>query len=217
MLHGCAGERGFNKHIGNIQKQMVGRPNTYYVANSLETATLCKQYYKSNVDEIIYLAVDQDLYYPRTHNSDKVILTATDNKGHKGNTATINQVKVLLPKDYRIINIHCGVGEEHNTFKQAGMFMLLSTHEGFAYSVLEAMCSNAKVLTGKHGIAYELQHTDIIETINDGDMNDAKFIVNKLTDMFNKEYNSRGWVLNSCSLKMFNDKWQNLIKKEQLI
>jgi len=216
VLHGCAIERGFNIPIGNKQKKIVSRSNTYFVANSLETANLCKQYYNSHVDEIIYLAVDENIFWPRIKNKEhNIILTSTANKHHKGYN-TIKQLQSLYKNKYKLIDMNCPLNEEASLFKQADLFLLLSIHEGFAYSVLEAMCANLPIITGKHGIAYEIRNKNII-TIEDAKLNNTTFINKLILDSLNNkdEVTTRDWVLNNCTFKIFSDKWNNLIEKLQ--
>jgi hypothetical protein len=219
MNHGCAGERGFNTSIGSLQKQMAKRSNTYFVANSLETKQLCEKYYGSRIDELIYLAVDADLYYPPKNRigDKKIILTSTAGKAHKG-SGIIQLVNSLLPKNYVVKDMNCKLNEECDVFKTADMFMLLSEHEGFAYSVLEAMCANLPVLTGPHGIAYELSDTKIngLKVLSDNSLRNVSSIVNSIMGlMYVESVETRQWVLDNCSLDLFNKKWKELIRREQ--
>ena len=217
VVHGCAGERGFNREIGKMQKDMMRRPNTYFVANSLETKELCEKYYNAEIDELIYLAVDEDLYRPSARGGkDKIILTSTARKPHKG-SHMISTIKSLLPTGYKIVDMDCGLDDEPNEFRVADMFMLLSTHEGFAYSVLEAMCANLPVLTGPHGIAYELNHKNVegFKVLSEDVLWDARVVVDWLIKLFKVSPKTRQWVLNNCSLRLFNESWQKLIKEEQ--
>lgn len=219
MNHGCAGERGFNTGIGSLQKQMAKRPNTYFVANSLETKQLCERYYGSRIDELIYLAVDADLYYPRTERVEdrKIVLTSTAGKSHKG-SKIIQKISNLLSEEYGVIDMDCGLDKEYDVFRSADMFLLLSTHEGFAYSVLEAMCANLPVLTGSHGIAYELKNKNIkgLEVLSEYNLRNVNFIVNSIIKLLQiKGVKTRDYVLSNYGLKLFNSKWQELIRREQ--
>jgi hypothetical protein len=219
VLHGCAGERDFNNEIGALQAKMATRPNTYFVANSLETADLCKKYYNSHVDEIIHLAVDEDLFYPKARsNHARVILTSTAGKRHKG-SHLIGEIQALLGYEYSpyvITDMRCDLDRESSWFRHVDMFMLLSTHEGFAYSVLEAMCANLPVITGPHGIAYEWQNEGIISVLEEDKLWDTEEVVKEIKRIFDedKEPKTREWVLNNCTLEMFNKKWADLIKRE---
>jgi hypothetical protein len=221
MLHGCAGERGFNREIGQLQAKMARRPNTCFVANSLETAELCKEYYNSRVDELIHLAVDENLFYPRERtNPARIILTSTAGKHHKGGHL-VDKIQTTLnnyDNHHFVIDMRCDLDKEDKWFKNADMFILLSTHEGFAYSILEAMCADLPVITGPHGIGYELKDEDVITVLEENRLWNVGEIVKQIKRIFDegKKSKTREWVLNNCTLEMFNEKWKKLIEEEQL-
>lgn len=219
MLHGCAGERGFNKEIGQKQYIMARRPNTRFVANSLETSDLCKKYYNSRIDDIIHLAVDESFYYPSNRNAGpKIILTTTAKKYNKGQHV-IEKIKHLYPRHFKVVDMDCAIGNEAGLFKIAYMFVLLSIHEGFAYSVLEAMCANLPVITGPHGLGYEMVGKNVIDILPENKLWDAVAVSDKILEILNRKDQpcSRKYILDNYSLASFNEKWKELIKKEQLI
>ncbi|GAG88008.1 unnamed protein product, partial [marine sediment metagenome] len=163
-------------------------------ANSLETAELCKKYYNSHVDEIIHLAVDENLFYPRERdNPTKLVLTSTAGKRHKG-SHLLGEIQTVLNHGhghYFILDMKCDLDEEAKWFKHVDMFILLSSHEGFAYSVLEAMCADLPVITGPHGIGYELQDKGIINVLEEDRLWDTREVVKEIKRVFDEDKNNK--------------------------
>jgi hypothetical protein len=220
VVHGCAGERGFNVEIGKLQNDMAGRPNTYFVANSIQTKELCEKYYNSRIDEIIYPAVDENLYYPREKKTaGLVVLTSTAGKRDKGAhvIGNIDTILGLQSRQHFVKDMKCALDEEISWFKDADIFVLLSIHEGFAYSILEAMCANLPVITGPHGIGYDLRNEGVIVVLDENDLWYPALIAEKIRDVLSSQEDpkTREWVLNNCTLEMFNEKWTTLIEREK--
>lgn len=209
VLHGCAAHRQANPEAGNLQAQMALRPNTRFIANSLQTQVLCERLYGCK-SEVIRLAVDESKYWPPIPHTGTRWLTTTANKPHKG-SRVMPFVKWLLPSSIELVNLDCPVGQEAEVFRSVDGFLLLSTHEGFAYSVLEAMAANLPVVCGNHGIAYELGH---ITVLDDVDLRRPNVIVRAVKEATKKPANTREWVLNECSLAHFSAAWQRVIAEE---
>ena len=218
MMHGCAGERDFNKEIGIQQKKMMQRKNTYFVANSIETFTLCKKYYGRECDEIIHLAVDEDKYYDPIEKfgfTPKTVLTTTAKKGNKG-YHILGKLNDYLKKDeIKIHDMNCKLDEEYFEFRDADMFILLSKHEGFAYSILEAMSANLPVLASPHGIGFDMKDLGVIDIIEESNMWNIPIIAEKIKEILSRDepVNTRQYVKDNYSLESFNTKWKNLIDR----
>ncbi len=215
MMHGCAAERGHNRGKGRLQAKLTGVPNTYFVGNSDQTIALCKQYYDLDIPDKIWLAVDEDRYAPPIETARPIALTATAGKGHKGHRRLKKLAKRLDGIDFH--NLDCGLDEEFAEFRRTDVFVHLSKHEGFAYSVLEAMAANAAVVVTPHGIAYELQHLDIpgIYIVPEAEMNNLTRVAELVQRAVREPRETRAWVKEQCSIERFNRSWQTYIDRIQ--
>ena len=210
MLHGCAADQGFNPPVGLEQARVAQRPNTRFICNSLQTKILCERQYGVQ-SELVHLAVDESLFWPPIPHSGVRWLTATAKKKHKG-SRVIPLVKWLLPKSMEMHTMSCPLDQEPDEFRAANGFMLLSTHEGFAYSVLEAMAANLPVVCGNHGIAYELGNLTVLD---DRSLRHPLRIIRALERALERPPTTRDWVLKNCSFAKFSDSWKRIIHEEQ--
>jgi hypothetical protein len=215
FMHGCAIERGYNVWTGWEQRKLRSAPNTHFVCNSLETKTLCRKYYDIDVPDTIYLAVDEDEYYPSTATSNNVVLTASAGKSHKGRRLA-REVADLAP-DLVVRNLDCPIGSEADWFRGANVFMHLSTHEGFAFSILEAMAANLPIVVTPHGIAYELAQQSIpgVYIVPETRMDDTEFVHEQLRRALAGPSETREWVKQHCSYALFRERWQAYISQIQ--
>lgn len=209
VLHGCAADKGFSPEVGARQAQMARRPNTRFVANSLQTQLLCQRYYGCK-SEVIRLAVDESKYWPPIPHTGKRWLTTTAKKPHKG-SRVMPFVKWLLPPSIELVTMDCAVGDEADVFRSVDGFLLLSTHEGFAFSVLEAMAANLPVVCGNHGIAYELGHINVLDDVS---LRRPNAVVRAIKEASQVPAQTRQWVLDECSLGKFGAAWQRVIDEE---
>ncbi len=214
MLQGCAAERGFNPKVGAEQQRMAKRPRQYTIANSGETALLCREVYGSRVDEILPLAVDESRYWPPEPAGELPLVLMAAKSRHKG-AGLVEPLRRELEGRFELELLDCPVGEEPAAFRRAQIFVNLSTHEGFCYALLEALAADCTALTTAHGLGYDLAGSGVVTVIDEADARDARRVARRIEEAWRRRRPgvARRWVEEHGSLGRFERRFRAAVSR----